>query len=149
MFYVKTTRNNGYRCGCCIQTWTNTEKYEDREGALAQFPLTIQDEEFNEIEAMEIEDGSTGETIAWGRIEDTSGHYAYSCYTYMRWVGFHPDHGDVEHIKGNGDPTGKTWEECVAEVKAKGDKEKRRKAEAKLKEAQATLSALGASPQEG
>lgn len=70
VYYVRTTHNNGYYCGCCSHSWDNTESYETLEEAISKVPqiadtldTTITRGDYV-LEKIKIEDGATGQEIA-------------------------------------------------------------------------------------
>jgi len=137
-YCVTKEHSNGYRCGCCVSYWTDTEWYDDLEEALEEVPTTHCGNSDYELTEVEVKDGVSGEVIAWGRVSWSQGYWQYSGYDYTRWRGHRPDTGDFEHITGKGDVEGKTWDELMrgmAETKAKREMEAaQRKLEAAQKE---------------
>lgn len=142
-YLVMYTCNNGYRCSCCQQSWTDShwaDTLAEAEEGIPDMPETSVD---HELKSVSVTDGNTGEEVAWGRLLDTSGYYKYSGYQYSRWSGWKGGE-PFEVILGRDGKViaDKTWDECVAEVKAKGVEQRWIKAERKLKEAQTELATL-------
>jgi len=141
-FQVTETHNNGYRCGCCHWSDDRAPKwYESREEALEQVPRTMPGEtEWGGLESIEVIDGSTGETIAEGRLSWPIGYGKSANYQATRWYGW-IDPGDdqplihFEDFKGPGE----TWEDSINILKEKHRALKEREAQRKLEEAQREL----------
>ena len=140
MSYVITrTYNNGYRCGCCYQSWDRDPIWEnDREVALAHVPTTYEGDP--DLERIEVRDGSSGEVIAWAQAEWPKGFGKSESYQATHWTGHRPDVGDFEFFQG---PPGMTWEQLLADLQEKDRAKRKAEAERKLKEATEELERLG------
>lgn len=85
-YLVKKTFFNGYRCGCCMTTEDSVDTCQTLEEALQHFP---QGADINKLELLKIKivENSSGQKIAWGRLEwPLSGHHTENSAT--RWHGF-------------------------------------------------------------
>jgi len=149
-YVIEKTASNGYRCGCCKRTWTDTAWEDDRDKALETVPLEPVFGEGYELEEVEVKDGATGEVVAQGDLTTPPVWCRGAAYEYSHWHGWRgEEHFDVL-LGGDKQPViDKTWEECWEEVRAKGEARRRQKAEQKLKEAQAELAKLGPPPEGG
>lgn len=141
-FQVIETHNNGYRCGCCHQSWDHDpEWFDSREEALEKIPRTMPVEtEWGGLERIEVIDGSTGETIAEGRLEWPFGYGKSANYQASHWYGWIEPEEDqpriyFEDFKGPGE----TWEASVDILKENHRALKEREAQRKLEEAQREL----------
>ena len=134
-YSVTTTRNNGYRCGCCHRSWDSTDWIEDRAEALEQVPTGYGDPE---LESVEVRDGATGEIIAEGSLEHAGGRA--EAYSFSRWYG-HVDGVKFESTEG-GEP-GETWAQILERIEVRRREREIAKATAEIEASQKRLAALG------
>jgi len=135
-YIVTKESSNGYRCSCCRHSWEDTDWYDTLEEALEALPVEMIATGDYELTEVEIKDGATGEVVAWGRMDWSTGYGKYSGYKYTRWSGYRPDTGEFDYIEDQGGKavTDKTWNELMAEMK-------KEKAEKDLGEARRKMAA--------
>lgn len=135
-YSVKKTTNNGYRCSCCTHQWDDTEWYDDRVEALAQCPITHVGQPEYELVAVEVIDGSNGDTIAEGTL---TWHGTRSQkYQFERWYG-HVDGIAFDEVRGGNQ--GETWAQLIVRVNTERAAQKVADAERVLAAAQRDLDA--------
>lgn len=144
-FQVTRSIYNGYRC-CCFQDWdSDPEWFDSREEALSKVPREVpaEDSDFDfGLNGITVVDGSTGKEIASVTLSWPAG-YRGSGYEGSLWSGWiDPGEGnpliEIRAFKGNYD----SWEDCCAQVKAKGIAQRKEEAQRQLEAAQKALSEM-------
>ena len=145
-YTVRRTVTNGYRCGCCHQSWRSDSEHDDLAEALEKCPTTFYPGNGDQdIEDVEVTDNETGEVIAEASMSGTRGYWQYSGYEYTRWKGYTPD-GEFDLVlKGQScrsDPLGRAWADVLAEMGQRKEEKERKDAEKALADAQARVDRL-------
>lgn len=143
MYKVVTIRNNGYRCSCCRQTYTETALFTTKEAALALVPTTIpkrdEDEDWlsGELEFIEVynEDPEAQPTLlACGTLTYPLGHR--QTRQAERWRGYKSGFGDFDDIDyGSYKDRAQSWKHLLLLLEESWIKSKLEAAEAALKTA--------------
>jgi hypothetical protein len=129
VYFVRTVKNNGYRC-CCHNSFENTVKIEDRAEAISVVPLVREGDQWGEIEEIDVTDGSTGQIIAEGKLEWVSGRGYY--YTHYHWYG-QVDNVPFDDLHGLKDNES-TWSDIIMRTDIE-------KAEKKIKQLELDIAA--------
>jgi len=136
-YKIKKTIGNGYRCGCCHQSWKRKEIVDTLEEALEEVPLENDGREtesfMSVLESVEVTDLETGYLVAWGRLSYPHGGSRGVPYKATRWVG---QRGDERFDTAGSD---EAWEQKLQEIMEEDRLFKIRKAEDDLKAAERKL----------
>lgn len=145
-YSIVITKDNGYRCSCCRHEYTRSPIWVDTlEEALKHIPHTGLPER-DDFDgggpcSVDVFDG-TGEKVAWGWHQFSTGFGRYSAYRYQKWAGFRPDCGSFTLVFEGTTPTSKTWEQVTAELAEEKRLADLKKAEQDLLNAQARIASL-------
>jgi len=146
-YLIKTTWNNGYRCGCCYSSWEGDDVWEeDLEKALSRIPSERPDStdilDFD-IEKISVTDGSTGKEIACASLSYPTGFGKSAAYSFSCWSGFTPS-GPFEVVYEREGKTvvPKAWADVLKEMAEKKRQAEIAEAEKQKAEAEKKLSQL-------